>query len=320
MASQTDYYPFGMEMPGRRWRATGEDATRFGFNGKENDNEVKGEGNQQDYGFRIYDPRIARFLSVDPLSQYYPSWSPYPFAMNRVIDNVDLDGAEGKQYREYSIDKTTGEKTVIQRVVEYEVLIAVSDANDLAGVAFTSSEYEEIRKSVHHRYNINNYTDDEGLPVEYRIKLTPFNPAGVDLDKKEQELLRRTEKTSEEQLSRSLQTTGSKYWTIKTGLVHRGVHPTAKEDHDGATQGIRTWVVGTSCPLSMIVAHEIVHQLLHSRGKTSRNPLPRDDKSEEKLGGFMTPITGQESLSNEAHIELLKTVPSVPDKEVESSP
>ncbi len=89
-----DYYPFGMEMPGRRWRATGEDATRFGFNGKENDNEVKGEGNQQNYGFRIYDPRIARFLSVDPLSQYYPSWSPYPFAMNRVIDGVDLDGKE----------------------------------------------------------------------------------------------------------------------------------------------------------------------------------------------------------------------------------
>ncbi len=41
---------------------------RYGFNGKENDNEVKGEGNQQDYGFRIYDPRLGRFLSVDPLT------------------------------------------------------------------------------------------------------------------------------------------------------------------------------------------------------------------------------------------------------------
>jgi RHS repeat-associated protein len=92
-----DYYPFGMEMPGRRWRATSEDAARFGFNGKENDNEVKGEGNQQDYGFRIYDPRVARFLSVDPLEKSYPSWSPYPFAMNRVIDGVDLDGLEWKR-------------------------------------------------------------------------------------------------------------------------------------------------------------------------------------------------------------------------------
>lgn len=37
---------------------------------------------------------ISRFLSVDPLAPDYPSWSPYPFAMNRVIDGIDLDGLE----------------------------------------------------------------------------------------------------------------------------------------------------------------------------------------------------------------------------------
>jgi hypothetical protein len=31
---------------------------------------------------------------VDPLTRDYPSWTPYAFAMNRVIDGVDLDGAE----------------------------------------------------------------------------------------------------------------------------------------------------------------------------------------------------------------------------------
>jgi len=89
-----DYYPFGMEMPGRRWRATGEDAARFGFNGKENDNEVKGEGSQQDYGFRIYDPRVARFLSVDPLSSKFPWNSTYAFAENDVVRAIDLEGLE----------------------------------------------------------------------------------------------------------------------------------------------------------------------------------------------------------------------------------
>lgn len=39
---------------------------RYGFNGKGNDNEIKGEGNQQDYRMRIYDPRLGRFLSVTP--------------------------------------------------------------------------------------------------------------------------------------------------------------------------------------------------------------------------------------------------------------
>lgn len=67
---------------------------RYGFNGKENDNEVKGEGNQQDYGMRVYDPRLGRFLSVDPLTKKYPWNSTYAFAENDVIGNIDLDGAE----------------------------------------------------------------------------------------------------------------------------------------------------------------------------------------------------------------------------------
>ena len=69
-------------------------AYRFGFNGKENDNEVKGNGNQQDYGMRIYDTRLSRFLSVDPLTGKYPELTPYQFASNTPIQAIDLDGLE----------------------------------------------------------------------------------------------------------------------------------------------------------------------------------------------------------------------------------
>ncbi len=67
---------------------------RYGFNGKENDNEVKGEGNQQDYGMRVYDGRLGRFLSVDPLGWKYPMLTAYQFASNMPTKFVDLDGAE----------------------------------------------------------------------------------------------------------------------------------------------------------------------------------------------------------------------------------
>jgi RHS repeat-associated protein len=53
-------------MPGRTFSAA--DKYRYGYNGKENDNDVKGEGNQQDYGMRIYDPRIGKFLSADVIA------------------------------------------------------------------------------------------------------------------------------------------------------------------------------------------------------------------------------------------------------------
>jgi RHS repeat-associated protein len=67
---------------------------RFTFNGKESDSEVKGEGNQQDYGMRIYDNRLGRFLSVDPLFSGFPWWTPFQFAGNSPIDGIDLDGLE----------------------------------------------------------------------------------------------------------------------------------------------------------------------------------------------------------------------------------
>ncbi len=81
-----------MLQPGRKYEAGS--GYRFGFNGKENDKEVSGEGNQYDYGFRIYNPRIGRFLSVDPITATYPSLTPYQFASNRTIDGIDLDGLE----------------------------------------------------------------------------------------------------------------------------------------------------------------------------------------------------------------------------------
>jgi len=68
-------------------------AYRFGFNGKEADTEWHTDVNY-DYGARIYDPRISRFLSVDPLTASYPWYTPYQFAGNMPIWAIDLDGLE----------------------------------------------------------------------------------------------------------------------------------------------------------------------------------------------------------------------------------
>ena len=77
-------------MPGRQYSAG--NAYRYGFNGKEKDTE---EPVQYDYGFRIYDPRLVRFKSVDPLTSNYPELTPYQYASNNPIKFIDIDGLEG---------------------------------------------------------------------------------------------------------------------------------------------------------------------------------------------------------------------------------
>lgn len=79
-----------MTMPGRSFSAASQ--YRYGFNGKENDNEVKGQGNQLDFGARIYDPRLGRFQSSDFFAALKPGICGYNFASDNPICRIDPDG------------------------------------------------------------------------------------------------------------------------------------------------------------------------------------------------------------------------------------
>ncbi len=111
-----------MLMPNRSYTVGSQ--FRYGFNGKENDNDVKGTGNQQDYGMRIYDPRIGKFLSVDPLKSGYPHLTPYQFAGNTPIQAIDLDGMEPQGFmiywKETSSEYMTKWNFTVQDVYDYE--------------------------------------------------------------------------------------------------------------------------------------------------------------------------------------------------------
>lgn len=67
---------------------------RYGFQGQERDDEVKGAGNSYNYTFRMHDPRFGRFFAVDPLIKKYPHYTPYSFAGNKVIYAKELEGLE----------------------------------------------------------------------------------------------------------------------------------------------------------------------------------------------------------------------------------
>ncbi|WP_051149666.1 RHS repeat-associated core domain-containing protein [Flavobacterium indicum] len=83
--------PFGETMM-EQHSYTGDYTNRYKFNGKELDDET----GWYYYGARYYNPRTSLWLSVDPLAEKYPSWSPYCYTMNNPINLVDPDGREPK--------------------------------------------------------------------------------------------------------------------------------------------------------------------------------------------------------------------------------
>jgi RHS repeat-associated protein len=90
LLSSQDYYPFGSLM---RERSFG--GYRYGFNGMEKDDEVKGSGNSLDFGARILDPRLGRFLSIDPAYAKFPYHSVYIVSDNSPIQKIDYNGLWG---------------------------------------------------------------------------------------------------------------------------------------------------------------------------------------------------------------------------------
>jgi RHS repeat-associated protein len=90
--STQDYYPFGMAMTERGFVESTEKKYRYGFNGKEYDEDL-GEG-MMNFEARMMDNRTCRFTSPDPLAVKYPNISPFVFVANMPIIAIDPDGKD----------------------------------------------------------------------------------------------------------------------------------------------------------------------------------------------------------------------------------
>ncbi|MFH6988808.1 thrombospondin type 3 repeat-containing protein [Flavobacterium collinsii] len=140
--SFSDYYPFGMLVPNRHADTK---EYRYGFNGKEKDNEIRGgQGNSYDYGARMYDPRIGRWFAIDSKFKKYPDLSPYIYVGNNPIHFVDFDGNDfgiiinhkTKQIMIVSTIYTTDRKAYDQAMKAAEQWNSKSATIDTYNVAF----------------------------------------------------------------------------------------------------------------------------------------------------------------------------------------
>ena len=122
-----NYYPFGMLMPNRYGDA---DNYRYGLHGMEKDDEVKGSGNSYTTFFRQYDPRVGKWLSIDPKDVAWES--PYAAYRNNPIFYNDPHGdcPDGKCP---DVDLSYG-KNVKKDNIQDSSLQVVNDISKSAGV------------------------------------------------------------------------------------------------------------------------------------------------------------------------------------------
>jgi RHS repeat-associated protein len=176
-----------MTMPGRSFSSGSK--YRYGFNGKELDK----DGNFYDYGFRIYNPALGRFLSVDPLTKTYPWYTPYQFAGNKPIIAMDLDGKEeyiiikwidNNQLRGALIIHVPKDTYIIaeniehnKAISEYQNKIALDKSSKYKGYKASIKEAEQhiIDENKTHEIKLKQIEDNYTGKVVYETKVAAKN-------------------------------------------------------------------------------------------------------------------------------------------------
>ncbi|MDB5137943.1 MAG: hypothetical protein JWP37_4546, partial [Mucilaginibacter sp.] len=287
IVTANDYYPFGMGMVGRKYSAPAS-RYRYGFNGKENDIEVKGEGNQQDYGMRMYDPRLGRFLSEDPLVKKFAMLTPYQFSSNSPLRFLDLDGKEGVSYTETYNENGL---TLIRRVNYLTVRIAVlpntpnllATPNQIAS-AYTSEEFDELKAIINAKYNEDAGNDENGNKIIYKFNFIAFSPIDKDPNKLAEEVKSSSVIVTDDASNQKNSESGLPFKVYtRTDLV-LFKDPALKDK--GLNQGTKARINPARgvYQFGHAEVHEISHFLLSAAGTTTRSPNKIED---HKLGGWM---------------------------------
>src|SRR5690606_8173226 len=132
-----DYYPGGMELPDRKYAATG--LHRFGYQGSEKDIELN--SNTYTTHFRELDTRIGRWWSIDPKINH--SISSYVSMGNNPIWHSDVMG----DTLDVNIDDKKSQEDVLS-IVEKKNQKLIKFDNGRASLDFGKMSKSEITKAL----------------------------------------------------------------------------------------------------------------------------------------------------------------------------
>ncbi len=89
LEQKNDYYAYGERVADSTMQTTS--INRWRYNAKEEQDSIASIP-YLDYGARLYDPVIGRWMQQDPMAAKYPHLSPYNFCGDNPVNFVDPDG------------------------------------------------------------------------------------------------------------------------------------------------------------------------------------------------------------------------------------
>lgn len=143
-----NYYAFGQLLPGRH---SGGSGYRYGFNSMEKDDEMYNvQGSSYDFGARMYNSRLGRWMSVDPQFKKQPGWSTYKGFLDNPIIFIDPDG-ETEYITIITENKKTGNIKIEQKQANRIMTDGVKHQKDGMGDTYSFENYYYDYRTVTYR-------------------------------------------------------------------------------------------------------------------------------------------------------------------------